>query len=264
MSEAERAAKLADRPITARDLADVFGCMWNAAIGEARRQEAGFEFASILAEGFSSMSRRLAEIASQAILPAERGDASPEWGKAGLSVPVSQAAKDAALAFLPVIEAARAAGDTGISREEFTAKVMARRAAALPGSVLEAVARAFEECDIGFSLRLVRLVDDVSTYLLSTTDGEPDAEFGDQEDAYVELGRRKAKARSDAALRAIDDAGFSIVPKGAVVTNEMTDALRAMLDHYGPPSSVSDMCEYPAWHPISKARAALGVKETTR
>lgn len=50
-------------PLTARELADAFGCVWNSALGTAHRQEAGFEFASILAEAFASMSARLDEIA---------------------------------------------------------------------------------------------------------------------------------------------------------------------------------------------------------
>lgn len=38
---------------------------------------------------------------------------------------------------------------------------------------------------------------------------------------------------------------------------ELREALAAMLEMYGPPAAVAGMCEYPADHPISKARKAL-------
>lgn len=34
-------------------------------------------------------------------------------------------------------------------------------------------------------------------------------------------------------------------------------AMKAMLDMYGPPSSVADLCEYPPFHPITLTRAAI-------
>lgn len=53
-----------DRPVTLRDLAEVFGCVWNAAIGAAHQQGAGMDFARILAEGFGAMATRLEELAN--------------------------------------------------------------------------------------------------------------------------------------------------------------------------------------------------------
>lgn len=52
------------RPLTAADLADAFGCFWNAALGEAARQQEGHAFASIMAEGFRAVAARLTEQAA--------------------------------------------------------------------------------------------------------------------------------------------------------------------------------------------------------
>lgn len=54
-----------ERPLTARDLADAFGCMWNAAIEAAHRRSGGMDCACILAEGFAAMSARLNEISDE-------------------------------------------------------------------------------------------------------------------------------------------------------------------------------------------------------
>ena len=40
-------------------------------------------------------------------------------------------------------------------------------------------------------------------------------------------------------------------------SDRATEALRAMLDHYGPPETVAHLCVYGADHPISLARNAL-------
>lgn len=93
-------------------------------------------------------------------------------------------------------------------------RLLAERSAPhAPDGLREVVARAFAECEFGFRLQLVRLVDGISTYRLTTADGEPDAEFEDQDDAYAELGRRKAKARSNAVVTAIAARGLVILPR---------------------------------------------------
>lgn len=58
-------APVSDWPLTARDLADVFGCVWDAAIGAAHQQQGGMDFACILAEAFGAMTTRLVEIAEK-------------------------------------------------------------------------------------------------------------------------------------------------------------------------------------------------------
>lgn len=43
----------------------------------------------------------------------------------------------------------------------------------------------------------------------------------------------------------------------ALEQSGVTEALRAMLAHYGPPEAVAHLSTYPAGHPITMARAAL-------
>lgn len=41
--------------------------------------------------------------------------------------------------------------------------------------------------------------------------------------------------------------------------DKLEAALRAMLEHYGPPASVAALCDYPEDHPITLARRALSL-----
>lgn len=50
------------KPLTASQLADAFGCFWNAAIGESHRQQGGITTATIMAEGIQAIANRLREI----------------------------------------------------------------------------------------------------------------------------------------------------------------------------------------------------------
>ena len=50
------------KPLTAADLSEALGAFWNAALGEAQRQQDGFPFASIMAEGFSAVAHSLAAL----------------------------------------------------------------------------------------------------------------------------------------------------------------------------------------------------------
>ena len=77
-------------------------------------------------------------------------------------------------------------------------------------ALTEAVANAIEKAEVGYHLRLVKLVDDVSTYHL-TFDGEEPIEFGCTEDAYALIASRKRLRAAELALSAIEAAGFSIV-----------------------------------------------------
>ena len=58
------------KALTADDLADAFGCFWNAAIGDAHNRQDSTAFAVIgsMAEGFAAIERRLREHA--ALVPA--------------------------------------------------------------------------------------------------------------------------------------------------------------------------------------------------
>lgn len=53
---------IAERPLTASMLADVFGCVWNAAVGEAHTRQAGMDEACIIASAFQAMAVRIQEI----------------------------------------------------------------------------------------------------------------------------------------------------------------------------------------------------------
>lgn len=55
---------MAERPLTAAQLADAIGCFWNAAIGEAKIRPEGVAFACIMAEGMAAIQTRLEEHAS--------------------------------------------------------------------------------------------------------------------------------------------------------------------------------------------------------
>jgi Holliday junction resolvasome RuvABC endonuclease subunit len=57
-----------DRPLTAAQLAEAFGCFWNAAIGEAHERESyeAMSTATVMAEGMAAVQRRLEEIAQGA------------------------------------------------------------------------------------------------------------------------------------------------------------------------------------------------------
>ena len=51
--------------LTKSDLADALGCFWNAAIGEAHRQQDGHMTASILATGIAAVAQRLEELSAK-------------------------------------------------------------------------------------------------------------------------------------------------------------------------------------------------------
>lgn len=56
----------AEKVLTTDDLAEALSCFWNAAIGEAhnRQDSTAFAVASIMAEGFAAIERRLHELST--------------------------------------------------------------------------------------------------------------------------------------------------------------------------------------------------------
>lgn len=52
-------AALASGPVTKADLAEAFGCMWNAALGVSNERQEAIAVASMLAEGFHAMAQSL-------------------------------------------------------------------------------------------------------------------------------------------------------------------------------------------------------------
>ncbi|CAN7597349.1 hypothetical protein [Bosea sp. LjRoot237] len=70
-------------------------------------------------------------------------------------------------------------------------------------SMIERVAGAIEEADVGFSLRLTRLVDEVHTYTLMYSDGVGPFEYEDIDDGYAHVRERKFNAKARAAIAAM-------------------------------------------------------------
>lgn len=77
---------------------------------------------------------------------------------------------------------------------------------------VEAVARAIDDSEVGYSMQLVRLVDGVHTYRLTYSDGEV-LEFSDTESVYDHVRSKKMKVSAKAAIRALAEN----------VTDEMVD-----------------------------------------
>jgi hypothetical protein len=67
----------------------------------------------------------------------------------------------------------------------------------------ERVAAALERAEIGYSLKLTRLVDGVSTYTLTYDDGTPPIEFGDNSDAYAHIAAKKRLRAATLAIEAM-------------------------------------------------------------
>ena len=78
--------------------------------------------------------------------------------------------------------------------------------------MIERGADALERAEIGYSLRLTRLVDGVSTYTLTYDDGTPPIEFGDNSDAYANISAKKRLRAAMLAIASIEAAGYAIVP----------------------------------------------------
>ncbi len=68
---------------------------------------------------------------------------------------------------------------------------------------IERVAAAIESAEVGYSLRLTRLVDDESTYTLTYGDGTPPLTFSDIDDGYQHVRDRKRKAQAKAVIAAL-------------------------------------------------------------
>lgn len=65
------------------------------------------------------------------------------------------------------------------------------------------VASAIDDADFAFSLKLTRLVDGVSEYTVTFSDGTPPMLFPDTEDAYEYIRGRKMLAKAQAAIAAL-------------------------------------------------------------
>lgn len=91
---------------------------------------------------------------------------------------------------------------------------------------LEAGARALREAEVGYHLRLTRLIDGVSTYTLTYDDGSPPIEFDNMDDGYAHIAAKKSEAQFKAVITAYEShlkaEGFVVVP--VIPTQAMLDA----------------------------------------
>ena len=78
---------------------------------------------------------------------------------------------------------------------------------------IERVAAAIESAEVGYTLRLTRLVDGEETYTLAYSDGTPPLTFSDIDDGYRHVQARKRKAQAVAVIAALSPSTTS-KPKG--------------------------------------------------
>lgn len=69
--------------------------------------------------------------------------------------------------------------------------------------VVGKVAGAIEDAEFGYSMNLTSLVDGVSTYTLTYSDGSPPLEFPGTDEAYAHIASKRAAARARSAIAAM-------------------------------------------------------------
>lgn len=101
------------------------------------------------------------------------------------------------------------ASDPAISVTEhvFLASPPSPDKGAVTEAMVEIAAKAMDDAEFGFSLMLTRLVDGVSTYTLTYSDGSPQLEFEDTDRAYEHVAQRKRLTQARAALTTALGAG---------------------------------------------------------
>lgn len=70
-------------------------------------------------------------------------------------------------------------------------------------ALIQSVAEAIEAADVGYNLRLTKLVDGISEYTLTYSDGEEHV-FEDINDGYQHISDRRFRAKAMAAIKAVD------------------------------------------------------------
>lgn len=88
---------------------------------------------------------------------------------------------------------------------------------------LEEIARAIEDADIGYSLRLTRLLDGVSEYTLTYDDGQTHI-FEDIQDGYEHIRVRRQEAQSRAVLSALKTPTPEMIEAGQAVDGTVSSA----------------------------------------
>lgn len=98
---------------------------------------------------------------------------------------------------------------------------------------VEAVALAMENAEFGYSMELVRLVDNVSTYRLALSDGET-LEFDNTDDCYEHIRHKKRLTQARAAIDAADASlsqGVTAVLRNFQITGPDADGLVWLVLH---------------------------------
>lgn len=73
-------------------------------------------------------------------------------------------------------------------------------------ALVEKVARAIDNTDVGYTIQLTRLVDDEATYTLTFSDGRQTRTFSEARDARAEAEAALSSARARAAIQAVQEA----------------------------------------------------------
>ncbi|WP_332116020.1 hypothetical protein [Azorhizobium caulinodans] len=73
-------------------------------------------------------------------------------------------------------------------------------------ALVEKVARAIDNTDVGYTIQLTRLVDDEATYTLTFSDGRQTRTFSEASDARAEAEAALSSARARAAIQAVQEA----------------------------------------------------------
>lgn len=78
-------------------------------------------------------------------------------------------------------------------------------------AIVDAIAKALENAEFGFSLQLTRLVDGESTYTLRYSDGSEPIEFDDIDNGYAHVAEKKRLTQALAVLTTLVRFGWGVV-----------------------------------------------------
>ncbi|WP_144378507.1 hypothetical protein [Mesorhizobium amorphae] len=81
-------------------------------------------------------------------------------------------------------------------------------------SMVERVAKGMEEAEFGYEMKLISLIDEVSTYRLTYSDGEV-LEFGSSGEVYEHVAQKKRRTQARAAIEAIHSPTEAMIDAGA-------------------------------------------------
>lgn len=97
-------------------------------------------------------------------------------------------------------------------------------------SMVERVADAMEDADVGYSIQLVRLVDGVSTYHLTDSDRGPALHFGSHSSASEYIQKKNRLLRARAAIEAMREPTEAMAAAGSDEVTNGKQTWHAMID----------------------------------